>query len=123
MQAVVKTHHIEIKAKGNIPRKIIKFFKDQYGSDFKILNNTEESEYINVTETDWYKETKKGMKPGDYLRIFRENSQISQAKLGILLHGFSRQNVSEMEKGKRGISKETAKKLSKIFNKPIEKFL
>jgi len=40
-----------------------------------------------------------------------------------MLEGFSRQNISEMEKGKRGISKETAKKLAKIFNKPVEKFL
>ena len=123
MQAVVKTHHIEIKARGSLPRKIIKFFQNEYGSDFKILNETSESEFLDVTESNWYKKTKKVMNPGDYLRIYRENNQISQAKLGSLLQGFSRQNVSEMEKGKRGISKETAKKLAKIFDKPVDKFL
>ena len=123
MQAVVKAHHIEIKAKGNIPPKVIKFFKDTYGSDFKIISDSDKSEFIDVTESEGYKKTKKAMKPGDYLRAYRDNAQLSQAKLGNLLEGFSRQNISEMEKGKRGISKETAKKLAKIFNKPVEKFL
>ncbi len=123
MQAVVKAHHIEIKAKGNIPPKVIKFFKDTYGSDFKILSNSDKVEFIDVTESEGYKKTKKSMVPGDYLRVYRDNAQLSQAKLGSMLEGFSRQNISEMEKGKRGISKETAKKLAKIFNKPVEKFL
>jgi DNA-binding XRE family transcriptional regulator len=123
MQAVVKAHHIEIKAKGNIPPKVIKFFKDTYGSDFRILTNSDEREFIDITESEGYKKTKKTMTPGDYLRTYRDNAQLSQSKLGNLLEGFSRQNISEMEKGKRGISKETAKKLAKIFNKPVEKFL
>ena len=78
---------------------------------------------IDITESEGYKKTKKSIQPGDYLRAYRDNAQLSQAKLGNLLEGFSRQNISEMEKGKRGISKETAKKLAKIFNKPVEKFL
>jgi transcriptional regulator with XRE-family HTH domain len=32
-------------------------------------------------------------------------------------------NVSEMERGKRGISKEVAKKLSLILEVPVEKFI
>jgi len=121
MQAVVKKPHIEIIAKGNIPTKILNFLKKEYGKDFEIIKENEDHD--DISESTWYQETKERLKPGDYVRLYRINSQLTQAKLGEMLGNFNRQNISEIEKGKRGISKEVAKKLSLIFKKPLEKFL
>ena len=121
MQAVVKKPHIEIKAEGKIPVKIINFLEKEYGKNFKIIE--EDDELIDVFETEWYKETKNKTKPNDYIKIYRMNAKMTQQELGNKIGNFSRQNVSELEKGKRGISKDVAKKLSLIFKKPIEKFL
>ena len=123
MQAVVKKPHIEIKSSGKLPNKVVEFFKKEYGNKFRIVNENTASKYIDVTETNWYKEIKSKIKPHDYIRIYRNNANMTQEQLGKLLGKFTRQNISEMEKGKRGISKEVAKKLSSIFKKPVEKFI
>ena len=52
MQAVVKTPHIEITIKGDIPSKILSLLKKEYGKKVHITND---DEYIDIIETDWYK--------------------------------------------------------------------
>ena len=37
---------------------------------------------MNFFETDWYRDIKSKMTPGDNLRIYRENRDLTQAKLG-----------------------------------------
>ncbi|MBL0716485.1 MAG: helix-turn-helix transcriptional regulator, partial [Desulfosarcina sp.] len=36
---------------------------------------------------------------------------------------FTRQNISDIERGRRGISKKVAKKLSAFFNVSVERFI
>ncbi|MCU0822244.1 MAG: helix-turn-helix domain-containing protein [Spirochaetes bacterium] len=48
---------------------------------------------------------------------------MTQAELGKRLGNIPRQNISQMEKGKRGISKENAKRLAKIFDVPVDRFI
>jgi len=57
------------------------------------------------------------------VRVYRDNFGFTQAKLGEKLGGLSRQNVSDMENNRRGISKDIAKKLSKIFKVPVDRFI
>jgi DNA-binding XRE family transcriptional regulator len=57
------------------------------------------------------------------MRIYRENFNMTQAELGKRLGNIPRQNISQMEKGKRGISKENAKRLAKIFDVPVDRFI
>jgi len=121
MQAVVKKPHIEIIAKGNIPSKFIQFLEKEYGKNFEIIE--ENDDHDDISNSPWYQETKKSLKPGDYVKLYRMNAQITQEKLGEMLGNFTRQNISEIERGKRGISKQVAKKFSMIFKKPVEKFL
>ena len=63
------------------------------------------------------------MSPGDAVRVYRENRKLTQAKLGEKLGGLSRQYVSDIERGSRSISKNLAKKLSALFDVPLERFL
>jgi DNA-binding XRE family transcriptional regulator len=123
MQAVVKTPLIEITIKGSsIPKKIFNALKDEYGKKFKIVNESDDK-YIDVFETDWYKKIKAETTPGDNMRIYRENHGLTQKKLGELLGDIPGQHVSNMEKGTRSISLNTAKKLSKVFKVSVEKFV
>jgi len=122
MQAVVKTPHIDLKIKGSIPDNLIEVLKNNFGKALK-LKNSKSDMYMDVFETSWYKNIKKGLTPGKNLRIYRENHKLSQTKLGEKLGGFSRQYVSDMENGKRNISLKTAKVLAKIFKVSIEKFI
>lgn len=46
-----------------------------------------------------------------------------EKELGEKLGNYTRQHISDMENLRRSISKEVAKKLSKLFNVPIERFL
>jgi DNA-binding XRE family transcriptional regulator len=119
MQVHVKAPHIKINIEGNISKKLLKVLKEDYGNKLVIENE----EWVLATETEWYKKTKASMKPGDHLRAYRMSRGLTQPMLGKALGGISKQNISDMENGRRPIGKEVAKKLAEIFNTSVEKFL
>ena len=122
MQAVVKTPHIEIKIKGDIPLKLLELLKEEYGKNVKVTKEKDD-EYVNIFKSDWYKKIKKNIKPGDNLKVYREIHGMTQTELGQKLGGIPRQHVSNMERGIRTISLKNAKKLSKLFKVSVEKFI
>ena len=122
MQAVVKTHRIDINIKGEIPHKILSVLKEEYGEAVKLYEESDE-EKVDIFETDWYKRTKANIQPGENLKIYREMHGITQEKLGEALGGVPRQHVSNMERGVRRISLRMAQKLAQLFKIPVEKFL
>ncbi len=123
MQAVVKTPHIEISIKGDsIPADLIKVLKHEYGNKLKITASDDEA-LVDIFDTDWYKKTEASTSPGENMKIYRELHSMTQAELGEKLGSLPRQHVSNMEKGIRGISKESAKKLAEIFDVPVDRFL
>jgi antitoxin component HigA of HigAB toxin-antitoxin module len=121
MLAVVKKPRTKtpiFEIKGEIPDKVMDFLKKEFTVEID-----DDEEYVNLMETDWYKEREAGRTPGQAVRVYRDNFGYSQAKLGKLLSGMSRQNVSDMENNRRGISKDIAKRLSKIFKVPVDLFI
>ena len=123
MQAVVKTPHIEINIKGEIiPPKLIHLLKEEFGDEVRVIDNDDDA-LVYAVDTKWYREIKETLTPGNIMRIYRENRMMTQARLGELLGGIPRQHVSNMENGKRQISLNTARKLSKLFNIPIGRLL
>jgi plasmid maintenance system antidote protein VapI len=94
----------------------------EYGKDVELTRDSED-ELVDVFQTDWYKNTKKSMTPGVYMKIFRENRKMTQTELGKVLGGLPRQHVSNMENGSRPISKKIALKLSKVFDVSVERFI
>jgi DNA-binding XRE family transcriptional regulator len=124
MLAVVKkrrTNKLLFEIKGEIPKKLLKYFAREYGDKFEIIDK--EDELIDIFETDWFKKINDDTAPGESLKIYRENRGFTQQQLGQKLGNFSRQHISDMENGRRGISKEVAKALSRIFGVPITRFL
>ena len=129
MLAVVKmprTNKAALTIRGQIPDWMITRLREEY-KDRLILKNEKNGkkreELVNIFETDWFESIDSKMTPGENLKLYRENAGLSQAELGKKLGDVPRQNISLMEKGKRGISKETAKKLSKILKAPVSRFI
>ena len=122
MQAVVKTPHIEINIKGDIPTRLLSVLEEEYGESV-LLSEADDDEVVNIFQTDWYRDIRSTTTPGDNLRIYRENHGLTQAKLGELLGGIPRQHISNMERGTRSISLKTARKLGEIFQVSPEKFI
>jgi transcriptional regulator with XRE-family HTH domain len=83
----------------------------------------DDEEFLNIFDTDWYKDISEATTPGDALKIYRENFGLTQAGLGHKLGKFTRQKISDMEHNKRSISKDVARKLSQLFDIPIARFL
>jgi DNA-binding XRE family transcriptional regulator len=121
MQAIVKTPHTSINIQGDISSRVLDVLQSEYGDKLKVYRG--EDEYLDVTQSDWYKEIKAETTPSDAMRIYRKNRQWTQAQLGKKLGNVPRQIISNMESGKRSISLATAKKLSVIFNIPASRFL
>ena len=99
----------------------MEYLQREFGQDVEIIDENEE--LVNIFDTRWYKGIKKTITPGDTLRIYRQNLGLTQTELGQKLGKFTRQKISDMENNKRSISKAVAKRLGKIFDVPIERFL
>jgi DNA-binding XRE family transcriptional regulator len=122
MLAVVKTPHTSIRARGQISHRLIDVLVKEYGNAVKLTSEAED-EKVNAFETQWYKEIKKNLTPGKYLKVFRENKGMTQVELGKALGGIPAQHISNMERGSRSISKKVALKLANIFDVSVEKFI
>jgi hypothetical protein len=107
MQAHVKTPHTDIHIQGEIPARVLDVLRSEYGGKLKIYDD--EDAPLEVNGTDWYKKTKAKTTPGDALRIHRENHALPQTQLGEKMGHIPRQIISNMERGKRTISRASAK--------------
>ncbi len=124
MLAVVKKPRTDtslFKITGNIPDGVLEYLRREFGQNVEVIDDDEE--LLNIFEIDWYKDIRKATTPGDTLKIYRENFGLTQAELGRKLGKFTRQKISDMEHNKRSISKDVAKKLSRLFDVPIDRFL
>ncbi len=122
MLAVVKTPRTSIRMKGYISHRLLDVLVEEYGKSVKITPEADD-ERVDVFQTEWYRQTKKSMTPGKYMRIFRENHGMTQAELGKSLGGIPAQHISNMERGSRPISKKVALKLAGLFDVSVEKFI
>jgi len=121
MSAVVKVRPIRLTFKAQTPRKVIGEIRSKY-RHFLVNVPAKNDEYIDWFKTDLHKELSKGMTPGTLLRDLREAQGHTQKELGEIL-GIPGNRISDYETGLRGISKEIAKKLSKVFNVNASRFI
>jgi DNA-binding XRE family transcriptional regulator len=123
MLAVVKTPHIKIHIEGKIPPRLITLLKKEYGKGVRLIDDAEtDEELVDVFQTDWYRRTKARLTPGKNLRIYRQNSKMTQTQLGKLI-GLPKQYISNMENDIRSISKNMAIKLASIFKTSVARFI
>lgn len=79
------------------------------------------NDLVSVEDLPWYQEIT--VTPGETMAIHRKNLKMTQRELGKRLGGKSRQFVSDLEKGRRPILAETAKKLSVILGHNYKRYL
>ncbi len=105
-----------------IPGTLLQCLRDTFGR--RLILKCEWGERLpNVLDAPLYEREPGKMSPGAWLRYFRQDRGLSQAKLGHELGGVSRQNVSHMEYGRRQISRRMALKLSRYFGVRADKFI
>ena len=122
MQAVAKTPRIDVRITGEISKKLLKTLEDEYGDDLVIITDPDE-EFVDAKETDWYREAKAKLTPGESLRIYRQNAGLTQEALGKMLGNLPRQHISNMENNSRTISLEMVKNLARLLNTSPARFL
>ena len=118
MQVVVKTPPIKIE--GDIPPDLLTFVKTRY--PHAMVEEDDDETYVEITETEWYKNIQKELTPAKTLKLLRNRDNLTQAALAEKL-GIQVQNVSGMETGIRTISPRTARKLGEIFGTNYKNFL
>jgi hypothetical protein len=106
-----------------VPRSILGEIRERYGKRVRLVEPDAEKS-ISIHESAWFKQIDGELTPGSALRAYRENRGLSRADIAAGLGPTVRTtHVADMEAGRRSISKETAKKLSRVLNAPVERFL
>jgi DNA-binding XRE family transcriptional regulator len=120
--ARVRTNRVYIEIKGMIPGALLQCLRDTYGRRL-ILHIEYGKRMHNILDAPLYEQDPKEMNPGAWLRFFRQDNGLSQAGLGQKLGGVSRQNISNMEYGRRPISRKMALRLSSFFGVSADKLI
>jgi DNA-binding XRE family transcriptional regulator len=121
MLAVVKKHHIKIHAEGDIDPLVLKALQKAYAKDLHISLEPEEGS-VDYFSSDYSQQVQKSMGVGEFVHIYRTNAGLSQKALGEKL-GVSNRFVCDIEKNRRAISKEMAKKMAKLFGTSLSRFI
>ena len=121
MPAAIKMPPTRLQFLDITPPMILRDAKRRY-KDY--LVEVEDDEVLeNYFETDLHKRVSARLTPALYVSHLREAHGWSQARLAQEIGGISAKRISDWENGRREISKEFAKKLSKIFGLPAERFI
>jgi len=123
MLVVVNQPHInEFMITGTLSPAFLNGLKKEFGDNLSIKEVGEDEEWVNFEDTDWHKGIKAIRTPAYNLAFYRKEHKLTQAILAGML-GTQKQVISDMEHGRKAISKRNAKKLSEIFNCNIDKFI
>ncbi len=122
LRVSVKTARIFIKIEGAISWNLLNVLRDEYGRKLIVSSMTGER-LQDILMAPFYEPEPMEMSPGDYLRRFRLDRDLTQAELGRQLGAVPRQNVSNMEKGRRPISRRMALRLARFFGVPAARFI
>ncbi len=120
MLAVVNQPRINnFTIQGTISEKDLMFLKNHFGESMVIESD---DNLVDFRDTDWFKEVEGELTPASNLVFYRKLMKMTQEKLAEKL-GTRKQVISDMEHGRRAISKATAKELSKIFSVSADRFI
>ena len=122
MLAVVKTPHINVRIEGDLPPRLLTCLKSEFGGKLRLARQDADERTVDFFETDVYRDVKRDMTPGTYLRIYRENRGMTQEELGEKV-GVSKSFICDLEHDRRAVSKGMAKRFSGIFNISVGRFI
>ena len=119
-RATVRAGCASFRIEGAIPSWLLRELRKRYGRKIQIADKDEES--IDIRESAWFKRTT--VSPAEALRLLRQNRGLSQDTLARRLGRTVRKtHISDMELGRRGISKGLAKKLAAVLGTSVAHFI
>ena len=121
MLAVAKTPRTELLIQGYIPEAVLYVLRREYGKALKLTPEPAD-ELIDWETSSLKKKLDAESKPGDGVWVYRENRGWTQRELVEKL-GVKASFVSDLENGRRAISKQMAKELAKIFKVSVAHFV
>jgi DNA-binding XRE family transcriptional regulator len=122
MLAVVKTPHTKttaFKIVGSIDKETLDYLNARFGEE----NVGVDEEIIDVIDSGWYKNISKKVTPGTVVRTYRENMKLTQQQLAEKIDIGKSSYISDIEHGRRTVSKNLAKKFAEVFGVSVEMFL
>ena len=117
---VNQSHTNNFRIDGSLSPDFLELLKDKFGEDMKVSDDNEA--WVDYKDTDWYKEISSIRTPAFNLAFYRKERRLTQAALAEKA-GTQKQVISDMEHGRKGISKNMAKKLAAILGCSPEKFI
>lgn len=122
MQAAVKTRRTKLRIEGDIPPWLLDELKKRYPGKLELNEDPDDEGSINIRDSEWFKGAK--VTPAKALRLLRQNRGLSQEALaGKLGPAVRKTHVSDMELGRRGISKSLAKRLAAVLETSALNFI
>ena len=113
MSAVVKTRPtLKVEFRKATPQRIL---RDVYRRYSRYIIQGDGNELVEWKKTDLHKKVVTDLEPGEYVRNLRQAAGWSMRELGEKI-GVTAQRIYDYENGHRGISKEFAKLMGKLFN-------
>lgn len=82
----------------------------------------ERDDLVNAMDMEWFKALENEDTPGKNMRFYRKLAGMTQLVLAKKL-GTTKQFISDMENGRKAISKATAKHLAEIFDVSVARFI
>ncbi len=112
----------DFRIEGTLSSTFLDNLRKEFGDSMKIIKQDDDEGWVNVEDLDWFKEAVAKETPGSNLRFYRKLVGMTQKKLAEKL-GMNKQHISDMENGRRAISKKTAKELGKLFKVSPARFI
>ena len=110
------TEAASFRIEGKVPKFVVMFLESAFSKALKIeVSDDEDDVAVPFEQTKWYKDIKASMTAGDTVKADRGLRGWTQKVLAQKL-GISVQNLSEIERDVRPVSRKMAAKLAKVFN-------
>ena len=110
------TEAASFRIEGKVPKFVVMFLESAFSKALKVeVSDDEDDEAVPFEQTEWYKDIKASMTAGDTVKADRGLRGWTQKVLAQKL-GISVQNLSEIERDVRPVSRKMAAKLAEVFN-------
>ena len=107
------TEAASFRIEGKVPKFVVMFLESAFSKALKV--EVSDDEDVPFEQTEWYKDIKASMTAGDTVKADRGLRGWTQKVLAQKL-GISVQNLSEIERDVRPVSRKMAAKLAEVFN-------
>ncbi|MBR2059774.1 MAG: helix-turn-helix transcriptional regulator [Fibrobacter sp.] len=110
------TEAASFRIEGKVPKFVVMFLESAFSKALKVeVSDDEDDVAVPFEQTEWYKDIKASMTAGDTVKADRGLRGWTQKVLAQKL-GISVQNLSEIERDVRPVSRKMAAKLAEVFN-------